>query len=277
MSKAGKMVLLVGIFLNFLGAAPQLNAQTTQEAFKVSLNAQEKLTLTDTGTAPSSRSCSLLESYFITASSNCVEKKTTQTELVAKATANPSDETPLTVSYTVEPTYFVEPTPTITPTTELPAQPTVTSAPLQEALDLLPADGVILDNNLIFNLINDHRTQMGLPAFQKDDALCTLAKTRSVELHGELFEGKGYLHSGLYNRNLPYWITEDAKWGSNEAGTVKWWLNSPIHRRAIEGNYTYSCGACTGSQCSQLFTSYTPKVIAPKITPTPTPTPLAIN
>lgn len=265
MSKAGKMVLLVGVFLASLGAAPQINAQ-------------EKLALTGTGTAPSSRNCSLLESYLITDSSICVEKKTKQSELVEKAAANPADENPATVSYTVEPTYFIEPTPTTTAEATETASPTPTpDFQLQTPKDLLPAEGATLDDNLIFSLINDHRTQMGLPAFQKDDALCSLARTRSTELHGELFEGKGALHSGLYNRNLPYWITEDAKWGSNEAGTVKWWLNSPIHRRAIEGTYTYSCGACTGSQCSQLFTSYTPKVAVPKVTASPTPAPLVIN
>ena len=262
MSKAGKMVFLVSVLWTTLGAAPQLHAQ-------------EKLILTDTGTAPLGRSCSFLESYLITDSSRCIEKKTVQSELVAKATASPSGDEEPTFSYSVEPTYYApaEPTPTVIPESTQTPNPTVTPAPSQEPRDLLPAEGVTLDDNLIFSFINDHRTQMGLPAFQKDEALCTLAKTRSVELHGELFEGKGYLHSGLYNRNLPYWITEDAKWGSNEAGTVKWWLNSPIHRHAIEGNYIYSCGACTGSQCSQLFTSYTPKVTIP----IPTQAPLANN
>jgi hypothetical protein len=121
----------------------------------------------------------------------------------------------------------------------------------------LPAAGPSLDANLIFDLINAHRASIGKPAFLKDDALCSLAITRSLELPAEFANGS--LHSGLYNRGLPYWITENAKWGSNEAGTVQWWLNSPIHRSAIQGDHIYSCGACNGTQCSQLFTSYVSK------------------
>lgn len=120
-----------------------------------------------------------------------------------------------------------------------------------------PNDAVV-DSNKIQDLINGFRTSIGLTPFLRDDNVCTLAKTRSTELAGEL--ARGVLHSGLYNRNLPYWIWENAKVGSDEAGTVTWWLNSPIHRASIEGNYKYSCGACTGSYCSQLFTNYEPKV-----------------
>ena len=112
----------------------------------------------------------------------------------------------------------------------------------------------------IQDLINAFRTRAGLTPFMREDNVCSLAKTRSMELAGEL--SNGVLHSGLYNRNLPYWIWENAKVGSDEAGTVTWWLNSPIHRSSMVGNYKYSCGACTGSYCSQLFTNYEPKVTA---------------
>ena len=117
----------------------------------------------------------------------------------------------------------------------------------------------------IQDLINAFRTRAGLTPFMREDNVCSLAKIRSMELAGEL--ANGVLHSGLYNRNLPYWIWENAKVGSDEQGTVTWWLNSPIHRSSMVGNYKYSCGACTGSYCSQLFTSYEPKVTAAALTP----------
>lgn len=111
--------------------------------------------------------------------------------------------------------------------------------------------------DIIFNLINKYRETRGLPPFEREDKLCSLALARSSELTNEL--SNGTLHSGLYNRNMPYWVWENAKVGSNEEGTVQWWINSPIHHASIIGDYKYSCGACSGNRCSQLFTSYAPK------------------
>lgn len=249
MLKAGKLVLLSFLFIGISGATTQLNAQ-------------EKL-ITQPFAFPSTHhKCSMIDEYIVTHSTSCEETTLTQTELVLKAESKENPDTSVTFSYSTEPTYYVPPTPTPTeiPTvTPSPTPPSAEATPPQLPQNNVPADAPSLNSDAIFDLINGHRAQLGKPAFLKDDALCSLAKTRSLELEGELFGGKGYLHSGLYNRNLPYWITEDAKWGSNEAGTVQWWLNSSIHRAAIEGDYTYSCGACNGSMCSQLFTSYTPK------------------
>lgn len=136
-----------------------------------------------------------------------------------------------------------------------------------------------LDSEKIFSLVNQYRASQGLSSFEKDDKVCELAKTRSQELVGEIANGS--IHSGLYNRDLPYWIWENAKVGSNEEGTVAWWLSSPVHHQSIVGDYKYSCVQCTGSYCSELFTSFAPKNIvvetpAPVITTTPsteTPTP----
>lgn len=109
----------------------------------------------------------------------------------------------------------------------------------------------------IFELANKYRQSLSLPVFEKDEKLCSLAAARSTELAGEL--SNGVLHSGLYNRNLPYWVWENAKVGSDEEETVKWWIGSPIHNSSLVGDYKYSCVACSGTYCSQLFTSYSPK------------------
>lgn len=245
MSKAGLTLLLSLVLILVSGV--------TNKTF-----ALEKLTtITLNGTKKASVCNTPLQSLLITSNEKCEMKIISQKDLVAKLEPKNSN----TYSYTTEPTYFV---PTATPTISvLPTeQPTISQAipnNPQTPVSNLGVNGSNNNSDIIFDLINSHRAKIGKSAFIKDAGLCALAQTRSFELHGELFEGKGYLHSGLYNRNLPYWITENAKYGSNEAGTVQWWLNSPIHRHAIEGDYAYSCGACNGTQCSQLFTSYTPK------------------
>gem|GEM_PF-1945355 len=141
-----------------------------------------------------------------------------------------------------------KPTPTITP------KPTLglsSSEPITPPPSSLNAD-------LLFVLINLHRKKLNLPAFQKDEQLCSLAASRRPELSNEIYVS-GAMHKGLYDRNIPYWITENMASYPTEEIIFNWWLNSPVHRNAIEGNYKYSCGACYGTSCSQLFTNYTPK------------------
>jgi uncharacterized protein YkwD len=247
MLKAGKMVLLATALCAFLGAVAHTHAQEKLSAYLFAFNAK-------------SHRCTSIDEYLVTKTTLCEDTVFTQAEIAIKAETKENPDETSSFSYSTEPTFYVPPTPTEaptvtpTPTTE-PQKPTDTT---QAPADNVPADASSLNSDVILDLINAHRAQIGKPAFLKDESLCALATTRSMELHDELFINHN-LHSGLYNRNLPYWITEDAKWGSNEAGTVNWWLNSPIHRAAIEGDYTYSCGACNGSMCSQLFTSYTPK------------------
>lgn len=132
---------------------------------------------------------------------------------------------------------------TITPT------PTTTQEPAPPSTNL--------DSNKIFDLVNNYRVSQNLMPFEKNDDVCAVAQTRSGEIPAEIQNGT--LHSGLYNRNLPYWIWENAKVGSNEEEAVAWWLSSPLHHQSIIGYYKYSCVKCQGTSCSQLFTSFSPK------------------
>lgn len=137
-----------------------------------------------------------------------------------------------------------------TPTVNVATTPTTTPEPTPPSANL--------DANKIFDMVNAYRASNGLAAFEKaNDEIQKLAQVRSVELIGE--GANGSIHAGLYNRNLPYWIWENAKYGSDEAGTVAWWENSWLHRHSILGDYKYSAVACTGNYCVQLFTSLVPK------------------
>lgn len=117
--------------------------------------------------------------------------------------------------------------------------------------------GANLNSDLIFGLINQYRVSLGLAAFVTEPSVCELAQVRSAELASEV--SNGTIHAGLYNRGLPYWIWENAKVGSNEEETAAWWLASSLHRQSIVGDYKFSCIKCTGNNCAQLFTSFSPK------------------
>lgn len=237
MSKAGKTILLTIAFFAVSGVFSNTYAQ--ENLFLVTKNVAKKELLCN----------SLLQSRLVAHQNECETQNSSQKDSVVKGIKRDNFE----IAYMTEPTQYV-PTPTII------IVPTIVPDPTMQApLHSFPAtQAENLNADLILELINAHRAKIGKVPFQKEASLCSLAQTRSTELHDELFV-KGGLHSGLYNRNLPYWVTENAKYGSNEAGTVQWWLNSQVHRRAIEGDSIYSCGACQDTQCSQLFTSFTPK------------------
>lgn len=154
-----------------------------------------------------------------------------------------------------------KPSPTVTKTITR-TMPTVT--PAGDLGDYLSASTsatkkvVSLNPDLILQLINLHRKSKSLAPFRKDTQLCELAEARAPELDEEIFSTKR-LHEGLYNRDIPFWITENMAHYPSEEVIVNWWLNSAIHRAAIEGDSIYSCGACYGDSCAQLFTSYMPK------------------
>ena len=132
--------------------------------------------------------------------------------------------------------------------------PTPTQTILPTASPTPPTTEASLDANKIFDMVNEYRSQNGLVPFERaNQEIQNLAQVRSTELIHEAQTGG--IHSGLYNRNLPYWIWENAKYGSDENGTVAWWKGSSLHRHSMLGNYKYSAVACTGNYCVQLFTS----------------------
>jgi len=142
---------------------------------------------------------------------------------------------------------------TATPTPIPPTPtPTTSSSPLTTSSN--PGG---LNAYIIWSMVNAHRTGMGLPAFQQDPRSCSLAQARAPEILGEI--ESGHMHAGMYGRNLPYWNTENIITMNSEAGAVNWWLGDDIHRRQIEGNFTYSCVACSGHACAQEFTNFQPK------------------
>ena len=114
-----------------------------------------------------------------------------------------------------------------------------------------------LNPDVLFNIINNYRASIGLPSFQKDQAICDIARQRGPALDHEVETGT--VHAGFYALNLPYWATENVKYGGNEQEMFNWWMNSYIHRKAIEGDFTYSCGECYGKSCNQIFTNYQAK------------------
>lgn len=111
-----------------------------------------------------------------------------------------------------------------------------------------------LNADKIFDLVNAHRASKNLPALVKHELSCQLATSRAPEIRAEIYGGT--MHKGLKQRNLPYWNAENIISMRTEEAAVRWWLNDYIHRVQMEGNYKYSCVACSGNSCAQEFTNF---------------------
>lgn len=127
-----------------------------------------------------------------------------------------------------------------------------------------------LDADVLFSLVNSYRQSIGLSPFEKDPRVCEIAQMRAPELYGEIVVSHN-MHAGLYNRQFPFWVTENMIHIRTEQDAVSWWLHSPIHRRQMLGDYKYACSACIGNSCTLVFSNFTPKNI---FTPSPSPTPV---
>lgn len=176
---------------------------------------------------------------------------TTSTNLYSRllATATPTP-TPLQKGQA-----SLTPSPTTTPSTQNQKSETTNLNSETKPSGSKPSS---LNPEILFVLINNHRKEIGKPDFEKDSRLCSLAVERGPELSDEIFVNHN-VHSGLYNRNLPYWITENMASYASEEQIFNWWMGSTIHKKAIESDNKYSCGECWGNSCAQLFTSWVPK------------------
>lgn len=149
------------------------------------------------------------------------------------------------------------PEPTIVPSIVPTDVPSITPTPniSQASASTINEGG--LNAELLFSMSNSFRERMGLPPFQKNDQVCSIAASRAPEIHAEIYGG--YMHAGLQARNFPFWITENIISMQTEDAAFNWWVNDPPHRAALVGNYQYSCVACVGKACAQEFTNFQPK------------------
>ncbi len=136
------------------------------------------------------------------------------------------------------------------------ASPTSTPTPQPS---LTPSGSTSTDSNgeRMFAMVNEYRAGKGLTSFEKDGRLCEIATKRAPQINGEL--SNGTLHKGFKDLNLPYWATENIAAYSTLEQNLKFWLSDYIHKKAIESDNKYSCTACSGTSCSQIFTSFVGK------------------
>lgn len=155
-----------------------------------------------------------------------------------------------------------------TPTITLTPIPSVTLLTLKPSATIAPSPFPTTDQSIIpsyglnadtlFSLVNNYRRENAKLLFTKDDTTCSIASVRAAQVYNEIY-GTSQMHAGLNAMQLPYRITENIISYSTEEEAFNWWKNDYIHRIQMLGDFNYSCTACSGNSCSQVFTSYIPK------------------
>lgn len=150
--------------------------------------------------------------------------------------------------------------PTITPEQSTNIQASAAATTIPSVTQPTPAAGSSggLSADVLFALVNQTRTQAGLPPFQKQPDVCAIAESRKPEIENEIY-GTSYIHAGFRAKQLPFWANENMISQQTEQEALNWWLNSPVHRSAILGNDTYACTVCSGKTCAMIFSNLEPK------------------
>lgn len=147
-------------------------------------------------------------------------------------------------------------------------EPPVASKPADLLASLMPTPTILVPSHknieprlnalYLFNLVNAYRKKVKLAEFKPNDELCQIAVSRLPELAAEIYGGRG-MHSGFQKREISKTATENLISFHTEEEALNWWLNSFVHRSAIEGDYKYSCVACKDNNCTELFTNIEPR------------------
>lgn len=147
-------------------------------------------------------------------------------------------------------------------------EPPVASKPAEILASFMPTPTILPAHSLktgprlnalyLFNLVNAYRKKVKLTEFKPNEQLCQIAVSRLPELAAEIYGGRG-MHSGFQKREISKTATENLISFHTEEEALNWWLNSYVHRNAIEGDYKYSCVACKDNNCTELFTNIEPR------------------
>lgn len=118
---------------------------------------------------------------------------------------------------------------------------------------------VKLDEEIIFNSINQWRKDHNLNPLEKSDIVCEIAKIR-------LYDTKlNWSHEGFNELTNKYYLRDGrikrlgenlGRYQINENSLVTSWLNSPSHLENIKGNFTHTCITTDKGYTVQIFANY---------------------
>ncbi len=146
--------------------------------------------------------------------------------------------------------------PTMTPT----PQPTKVETPVTPSASSLPAYATngTLSADTLFSMVNQKRSEAGLPAFEKHPEVCSVAEARKPQLENEVY-GSSSIHAGFRAMDIPFRASENMISQNSEEAALNWWMNSSVHRGGVLGNSKYACVVCQNKTCAMIMSSLEPK------------------
>jgi len=96
----------------------------------------------------------------------------------------------------------------------------------------------------VLELVNEHRSTMDLTPIKKDQQYASAYAVEHtlymIDVHGINHDNFTYRSAGLQSRGATH-VGENVAYGYNTAeDLVHAWLNSPSHKKIIEGDFTHS-------------------------------------
>ena len=114
-----------------------------------------------------------------------------------------------------------------------------------------------INENSLFDTIQEWRLREGLPRYQKSDFLCEIAEKRLGDIK------QNYSHDG-FRATLEQFCKNDCTVSENlvhgplygEETALNAWLNSASHSAALRENYKFSCVKSDGYYAVHLFGNF---------------------
>lgn len=108
-----------------------------------------------------------------------------------------------------------------------------------------------LDEEIIWQQIQEWRESKGLPRYIKSDELCRISRDRVKDGTDN--------HVGFHNRydKYPYIISENISMTNINRGVLSGWLLSTSgHREALFAPYKYACLTTKGQVANMIFSNF---------------------
>lgn len=111
-----------------------------------------------------------------------------------------------------------------------------------------------MDENRLFDLVQEWRIAEGYSKYSKTESVCDIATIRLDKIK------KFFSHDGFKEMNSRHDYFGYNHLGENliqnqkdEESALKGWLSSPLHLKNLKDDFTESCIRCEGTYCVQIF------------------------
>ncbi len=114
-----------------------------------------------------------------------------------------------------------------------------------------------LDEDVLWSVVNEWRSNQGLKKYIKNDLLCDIANERLKTIEEDFSHDKWKETFERFSKNrLSYGGENLANVSDGEESTLNSWLQSPSHYKNLRYDFKYSCIETDGTYAVQIFGNF---------------------